>query len=141
MLMFGTQEFSSRTKIYESPKWGRVLEIALAGSQSQEVSSRGRKILEEEVARHRPQYLVINLLGFDSLFGNDLVGALVTGAAVMRKLGAERQTRILAAGRTAATLERVLPLMRMESLFGGRIHADLESALEQTAGMQDEPTI
>ena len=139
--MSETQEFSSRTNIYESPICGRVLEIALAGSQSQEVSSRGRKILEQEVARHRPQYLVINLLGFDSVFGPGLLGALVVGAAAMDKLGTGRKTRILAAGRTAATLDRALRLARLESLFGGRIHSDLESALGQTAGMQDEPTV
>lgn len=127
--MSGAQDFGSRTEVYESPIYGRVLEIALTGSQSQVVSSRGREIIKEEVARHRPQYLVLNLLGFDSVFGNDLIGALASGALAMRELGGGGKTGILAKGRTAATLKRVLPLMKIEFLFGGRIHSDLESAL------------
>ncbi len=139
--MSETQEFGSRTSVHESPIYGRVLEIALTGSQSREVSTRGRQILEGEVDRHHPEYLVIDLRGFDSKFGNDLLGALVAGAAAMRKLGAERQTRILARGRTAETLERVIRLAKINSLFGGRTYPALESALGRTAKVEDEPTV
>jgi hypothetical protein len=136
-----TQEFASWTMVHESPIHGRVLEIALAGSQSQEVSSRGRKILVDEVARIRPQYLVINLLEFNSVFGNDLLGALVAGAVSMRELGTERETRILAVGRTAATLDRILPIARLESVFGGRTYSDLESALRKSCSESGESTV
>jgi hypothetical protein len=106
-----------------------VIEIALAGTRSQVVSSRGKKILEQEVAQHCPQGLVINLREFNSIFGNDLLGALVTGAAAMRKLGAERPTRLVAVGKTAAALQRILPLTRLDTVFGPTVHSDFESAV------------
>ena len=123
------QEFGSRTSVHESPIYGRVLEIALIGSQSQEVSAQSRQVLEGEIDRHRPRYLVIDLRRFDSKFGMDLLGALVAGGVAMRKLGAERQTRILARGPTAEMLDRAIRLAKIDVLFAGRTYPDLESAL------------
>lgn len=127
--MSRTQAFSSRTRIHESPTYGRVLEIELVGSEGQERPFPGIRIIQEEVARHRPQYLVINLLGFDSRFGNTLIGGLVAGAVAMRGLGGGRKTGIIAAGRTAAKLDRILTIGKIAPIFGGRTYSDLETAL------------
>jgi hypothetical protein len=137
------QDFTSRTEIREIANLGRVLEIALAGSDSSVVAARGGAIVEKEVAEQQPRYLVINLLGFNARFGNlnDVVRVLVAGAVSMRKLGPDRQTRILAAGPTAAELDKLLRLVGAESVFGEGIHSNLESALEQTTKIRDDPTV
>ena len=128
------QEFSSRTEIHESPIYGRVLEIALAGSYSHELLSRARKIIEEEVARHQPRYLVINLLEVDTVYGGYLLGPILAGAVAMQKLGGGRKTGIVAAGRTAASVDKILSISKLESIFG-RTHSDLESALSNLRTM------
>jgi hypothetical protein len=128
------QEFSSRTEIHESPIYGRVLEIALAGSYSHELLSRARKIIEEEVARHQPQCLVISLLEVDTVYGHYLLGPIVAGTLAMQKLGGGRKWGIVAAGRTAASLDKSIRICKLESIFGGT-HSDLESALSNLRSM------
>jgi hypothetical protein len=128
------QEFSSRTEIHESPIYGRVLEIALAGSYNHELLSRARKIIEEEVARHQPQYLVINLLEVDTVCGHYLLDPVATGVLAMQKLGGGRKTGIVAAGRTAASMDKSIRICRGQSIFG-RTHSDLESALSNLRSM------
>ena len=58
-----------------------------------------------------------------------LLSALVAGAIGMLKLGNYRKTRILAAGRTAATLDNLLRVTKVAELFGGSVYPDRKSAL------------
>jgi hypothetical protein len=139
--MFGSRGFSSRTQIHEHPAYGRVLEIELIGSEGEERPFPGTKVIQEEVARHRPQYLVINLLEFERPFGNALIGGLVSGVVAMQKLGRDRRTGLVATGRTAAELDRILPLIKLAPMFGGRTFADLDSALANLRSMPAPPEV
>jgi hypothetical protein len=133
-----TREIRRRMKIQESLTHGRVLEIAPTGSESCLMTSRGYESLEREISRQSPHCLVVNLLGFKAAAGGDLLRIAVAGLAAMRKLGAERQFRIVVAGQPAADLDKLFRLVRAESAFAGTVYPDVESALAERAEMQDE---
>ncbi|MGH9668812.1 MAG: hypothetical protein ACRD3A_01700 [Terriglobales bacterium] len=128
-----TQPHVCAARVIEHPVCGRVVEVALVGSDCEGLPSRARRLLDEEVAQHWPEHLIVNLLGFDSAVDNTLLGALVSGRTAMYSAGAKGETRILATGRTAAELERILPIMKLYSFFGGKTYSNLEAALEHMA--------
>ena len=126
----GHAKFSSRSKVHENPTYGRVLEVAFAGSsEGEQHPFPAGKILQEEVAKHLPEHLVINLLEFDYRFGDALPGALVAGLVAAHKLGPGRKVRILAAGQTSANLDKVLTEFKTANLFGGQTYSDMDTAL------------
>lgn len=125
----GLPVLTHHTTLHDRSAAGATLEVALVGREGDERPFPGGQLLVDEVGRHRPEILVVNLLEFDSQFGMPLIGALVRGADALNRLGGTRHTRLVATGETAARLSRTLALMKIESLFGSRIHTSLESAL------------
>lgn len=115
-----------------------VLEVVLVGREGDERPLRVERRFLEEVARSRPEVLVINLLQFEPGFGNTLLGLLVRAAMLTTSSGG-RATRILAKGRTASDLDRWYTNAKLGVLFGGTIYPDLESALSQIPEVRGKP--
>ena len=67
------EECNIRAELHQEDERGRILEIAFTGSESGKQPFRGANIVEEEIARHAPKLLIINLLGFEPNFGNALI--------------------------------------------------------------------
>jgi len=119
-----TERCNIRAELHQDNNRGRILEIAFTGSESGDQPFRGAAIVEEEIARHAPKLLIINLLGFEPNFGNPLIGALVRASQAMN--GA---IRIAARGETAHKLQHAFAVMKLETLLDKRIFPDRESAL------------
>jgi len=105
------------------------LEVVIAGAFSHEGWKQSREKLDKEMNRYRPQWLVINLLGYKYIIEANAVGALVSGGLAMRKLGGGRKTRVLAKGRTAASLRKWIRVARLGELIGEEPYSAIESAL------------
>ena len=91
-----------------------------------------RPLLRVGVEDYQPDCLVIDIRGLN--FGPQILEALVGAAHAMRRLGEKRQTRLLAAGEKGEWLDKVIRLTKVESLFRGKVFADLDSALGKTSG-------
>ena len=134
--MTPTANCGCRVVTQETPAYGLVLQVVLAPGQSPDSWNHVRDVLEGEVERRRPQALLIDLQALDSLYGAPLIGALVAGAVAMRKLGPDRRARIVAPAHIAGPLAKAIRLAKIEKLFGGRIYADIESALRDQDGVR-----
>lgn len=73
--------FGGHAELQVNAPHGRVLEVALAGSDEWEVSSQGLRIIKEELAHHRPQHLIINLIAFERRFAVPVLGFPVKAAS------------------------------------------------------------
>ena len=132
----------SHVRVHESPVHGRVLEVEWTCYPTDEGSAWGAGLLSSLVEHHQPRCLVIDLRGLDPWFGMPLVSALFAGGVAMHRLGGDRKTRILAIGKTATELRRVLVLSRLGALFGGDVDSDLDAALARPDlpdGKEDVP--
>ena len=139
--MSKAQELGCHLRVQESPIHGRILEITFDVTNDSEIWMKRRLILKDEIDHHRPHYLVINLLDYDSKFAMPLVSALVASTHFLGEIGGERKTRILATGQTATELQRVIPMMRMEGILGKKVYSDLESALKHSNSSDIEQNI
>jgi hypothetical protein len=60
---------SVESRVHNSPAYGRVLEMSVPGLQSWKLWHALGAVLAQEVARHQPQYLVLDLRALGSLYG------------------------------------------------------------------------
>lgn len=116
-------------RLLDHPVHGRVLEIALSGSANDEAALGARRLFEEEVSTHRPQHLVINMLGFRGSLSAIVLGALVGARCALGNIAAQGTASLVASGATAAELERLLTSTKLLPLFGGRVHPAIDAAL------------
>jgi len=127
--MSGTRESGFHTMLRESSDCGRVLQIALVEPELQEIVTRYCDILKEEINLHRPHCLVIDLLRYDSLVGPHILTFLANGHLALRALGGSREARVLANGKTAKQLRRILSITKLDQVYGGDVYPDFESAI------------
>lgn len=125
----------SDIELRERATCGRALEVRVVHSKNREVVSRSLQTLNQEVARHRPQVLVMNLVGFDTVLGESMLALLVTGHSFMSSIGIKQMPRIIADGQMAEKLREILRVMKLEGIFGG-VYPDLETALIETPKKQ-----
>ena len=107
---------------------GKVLEAVLSGRQDPDFWDGVRRVLQDAIARHSPQYLVFDLRTLDCIVGSNFLGGLVAGALEMESQGKHARTRILAAGTMARRLADAIRLCALEPVLGS-VHPDLETAL------------
>lgn len=131
------QPHACAAKLIEHPVCGLIVAVAVVGTdQSALVGFRG--LVQEEVAQHRPRHLLVDLTGFTGGVDPLLTGALVSGLLAVQQVHRKQGTlSVVATGKVASDLERTLPVMKLYDLFGGRVHRDIPSALEQLAAMAD----
>jgi anti-anti-sigma regulatory factor len=105
-----------------------VVEVVLSGRRDPEFWQEVRDVLEEEIPRRTPQYLVLDLRGLDCVVGSACLGGLVAGAVEMKRLGRLGATRIVVTGEMATRLDRSLALCKLQPLLGP-LHDSVTSAL------------
>jgi GGDEF domain-containing protein len=120
-----------------------VLEFVLTGviqhghPQSAELVRRVAKQLKNEIACQQAKAVTINLLDFDECsVGDEIVGLFMTLYSVLARFGGGK-IAIVAAGRTATSLDSILKGCRLDLLLG-TTRQDLASALAQ---MTDIPVM
>ena len=133
--MSASKTLDTATVLHELDCSAVALEVIFRGAHGTGVARQVQRFLIESVREHRPALLIVNLLDFKYQVGDDIGAALVTAWVDLRRLGSERQCRILARGRTAKSLHCLLEITRTLPMFGGHLFSDLESALD-TATVQ-----
>lgn len=96
---------------------------------SAELTRRVAKELQDEIARSRTRAVIVNLLGFDYSFGNEIGELLIAPYVILARSGGGK-IAILASGQTAASLDNLLTAGHLDSMLG-RTCPDLASALAQ----------
>jgi anti-anti-sigma factor len=131
--MLKTATFSSESRLHETAAHGRVLEFVLTGAipharpDSAGLARRAGDELKNEIARHQPRAVVVNLLDFDPSFGNEIGTLFLTTYMALAHSGGGEMA-ILAAGQTAIELDNFLKAGHLDSMYG-TTHRDLGSAL------------
>jgi hypothetical protein len=108
---------------------GRVLEVVVVGQHFGGCACEMNDYITGAIIAHTPEVLIINLLGFQYEFGDDVGGVLVSACSALHRMGGPGVCRVVAQGATAASLGTLLDLGKILPLFGGRLYGDVESAL------------
>lgn len=130
-------QIQPNTTLYDHSTHGRIAEISCTEYPKGGGGKWGHKLIDETMRRHKPTFLVINLIGFVGPIDASLLSFVAAGAKATFKMGAGGKTRIVATGQTAAKVDEVLQLTKLTGVLGGGVYPDLESALEKP-GPEDE---
>lgn len=121
--------------LHAAPDCGLALEVIVVGQHCEGAAREMQNYITGAIAAHQPAVLIINLIGFRYVFGDDVGGALVSAHCVLHSLGGPRMCRVVAQGTTAESLETLLRFGKILPLFGGRLFGDLESALSDARSL------
>ncbi len=122
-------------KIHETAEHGRVLEFVITGAhqhdhpQCAELIRSAAKELENEIVCQRAKAIIINLLGFDYSFGDEIGVLFLHPYMVLARTGGGK-IAVVASGHTAACLDSLFKHGHLDLMFGAT-RQDLASALEK----------
>jgi hypothetical protein len=117
-----------RKAILEVTPNGDILEIAFSGVHGNGVGEELGDYVIETVEADRPAAVVLNFLGFEYVWGND-IGGIVRAFFRRGETPSLRPCGIVAKGRTARSLRSLLELGKLTKTFDITFFEDVDEAV------------
>jgi len=130
--MTSNSNLSCETTVLEKRTEGIILEIRFNGVHHWKHGNEMLDYIQEAIETHNPAAIVINLLEYEYIFGNDIF-APIFFALHDQKQGSIRPCSVVAVGHTAKSLESLIDASNIRTLgkINIKILKNIEAAQEE----------